>query len=73
MMPRTSRATTSVYALAPMGNAAHSGILASFTQVFPASRLALLSLAGLFLALLGALQPAIWAARARAITALRSE
>jgi putative ABC transport system permease protein len=56
-----------------MGNAAHSEIPASFTQVFPTSRLALLSLAGLVLALLGALLPAIWAARAQAITALRSE
>jgi len=36
-------------------------------------RLALLSLAALGIAVLGALLPATWAARARAATALRAE
>lgn len=56
-----------------MGNTAHSGIPASFTQVFPVSRLALLSLAALAIALLGALLPACWAARSRPMSALRAE
>jgi putative ABC transport system permease protein len=41
--------------------------------VFPVPRLALLSLAALVLAVLGALLPATWAARARPATALRAE
>jgi putative ABC transport system permease protein len=45
----------------------------SFTQVFPPSRLALLSLAALVIALGGALLPASWAARARPAVALRAE
>ena len=56
-----------------MAGTAHTGIPASFTQVFPPSRLALLSLAALVIAVAGALLPAGWAARARPATALRAE
>jgi putative ABC transport system permease protein len=41
--------------------------------VFPVSRLALLSLAALAIAVIGALLPATWAARTRPATALRAE
>jgi putative ABC transport system permease protein len=56
-----------------MAGTAHTGVPASFTQVFPPSRLAVLSLAALVIALIGALLPASWAARARPATALRAE
>jgi putative ABC transport system permease protein len=56
-----------------MADAAHTGIPASITQVFPPSRLALLSLAALAIAVIGALAPASWAARARPAVALRTE
>jgi putative ABC transport system permease protein len=56
-----------------MAGTAHTGIPASFLQVFPPSRLALLSLAALVLAAAGALLPASWAARARPGVALRAE
>ena len=56
-----------------MAGTAHTGIPASFTEVFPPSRLALLSLAALAIAAAGALLPAGWAARARPATALRAE
>ena len=56
-----------------MAGAAHTGVPASFTQVFPPSRLALLSLAALAIAAAGALAPASWAARARPAVALRTE
>jgi putative ABC transport system permease protein len=56
-----------------MAATAHTGVPASFTQVFPPSRLALLALAALVLAAAGALAPAIWAARARPVVALRTE
>ena len=56
-----------------MGATAHTGIPASFTQVFGPVRLALLSLAALAIAVAGALLPATWAARARPATALRAE
>jgi putative ABC transport system permease protein len=59
--------------LQAMAGTAHTGIPASFTQVFPPSRLALLSLAALAIAAAGALLPAGWAARARPATALRAE
>jgi putative ABC transport system permease protein len=52
---------------------AHTGIPASFTEVLPPSRLALLSLAALAIAVAGALLPGSWAARARPVTALRAE
>jgi putative ABC transport system permease protein len=56
-----------------MAGTAHTGIPASFTDVFPPTRLALLSLAALVIAVAGALLPASWAARARPATALRAE
>ncbi|MGD0240111.1 MAG: FtsX-like permease family protein [Streptosporangiaceae bacterium] len=56
-----------------MAGTAHTGIPASFTQVFPPSRLALLSLAAVLIAAAGALLPAIWAARGRPATALHAE
>jgi putative ABC transport system permease protein len=56
-----------------MAATAHTGIPASFTNVFPVPRLALLSLAALAIAVIGALLPATWAARARPATALRAE
>jgi putative ABC transport system permease protein len=56
-----------------MAGTAHTGVPASLTQVFPPSRLALLSLAALAIAVAGALLPATWAARARPAAALRAE
>jgi putative ABC transport system permease protein len=56
-----------------MAATAHTGVPASFTQVFPPSRLALLALAALVIAAVGALAPASWAARARPVVALRTE
>jgi putative ABC transport system permease protein len=56
-----------------MAGTAHTGVPASFTQVFPPARLALLSLAALAIAVAGALAPASWAARARPAVALRAE
>jgi putative ABC transport system permease protein len=56
-----------------MAATAHTGVPASFTQVFPPSRLALLALAALVIAAAGALAPASWAARARPVVALRTE
>ncbi len=53
-----------------MAGTAHTGIPASFTQVLPPSRLALLSLAAVAIAVAGALLPAGWAARARPAVAL---
>jgi putative ABC transport system permease protein len=62
--------TATVHAMAAT---AHTGIPASVTQVFPPGRLALLSLAALAIAVIGALAPASWAARARPAVALRTE
>ena len=62
--------TATVHAMA---GTAHTGVPAGFTQVFPPSRLAVLSLAALVIAVTGALLPASWAARARPAAALRSE
>lgn len=56
-----------------MGRTAGTGIPGSFTDVYPVARVALLSLAALGIAVLGALLPAAWVARARAATALRAE
>jgi putative ABC transport system permease protein len=56
-----------------MAGTAHTGIPASFTQVFSPSRLALLSLAAVAIAVAGALLPAGWAARARPAVALHAE
>ena len=62
--------TATVHAMA---RAANSEVPASVTQVYPPSRLALLSLAALAIAAAGALAPASWAARARPAVALRTE
>jgi putative ABC transport system permease protein len=62
--------TATVHAMA---GTAHTGVPASFTQVFPPSRLAVLSVAALVIAVVGAMLPASWAARARPATALRAE
>jgi putative ABC transport system permease protein len=56
-----------------MAGTARTGIPASFTQVFPPSRLALLSLVAVAIAAAGALLPASWAARARPAAALHAE
>jgi putative ABC transport system permease protein len=56
-----------------MAATAHTGVPASFSDVFPVPVLALLSLAALAIAVLGALLPATWAARSRPATALRAE
>jgi putative ABC transport system permease protein len=62
--------TATVHAMA---STAHTGVPADVTQVFPPGRLALLSLAALAIAVIGALAPASWAARARPAVALRTE
>ncbi|MBV9380442.1 MAG: hypothetical protein JO242_07190, partial [Streptosporangiaceae bacterium] len=62
--------TATVHAMA---GTAHTGVPASFTQVFGPARLALLSLAALVIAVAGAFPPASWAARARPAAALRAE
>jgi putative ABC transport system permease protein len=59
--------------LRAMAATAHTGIPASFTDVFPVPRLALLALAALVIAVIGALLPAAWAARSRPATALHAE
>jgi putative ABC transport system permease protein len=56
-----------------MAGTAHTAVPAGFTDVFPDSRLALLSLAAVAIAVLGALLPASWAARSRPATSLRAE
>jgi putative ABC transport system permease protein len=56
-----------------MAATAHTGVPASFTQVFGSARLALLSAAALVIAVAGALLPASWAASARPAAALRAE
>jgi putative ABC transport system permease protein len=62
--------TATVHAMA---STAHTAVPASFTDVSPVSRLALLSLAALVIAVLGALLPATWVARVHPATALRAE
>jgi putative ABC transport system permease protein len=59
--------------LTAMGHVSHTGVPASFTDVFPVARLAVLSLAALVIAVAGAFLPATWAARARPAVALRTE
>jgi putative ABC transport system permease protein len=56
-----------------MGNAAYTGIPASFIHIYPPPQLLLLGLSGLVIAAAGALLPAGWAARARTALALRTE
>jgi putative ABC transport system permease protein len=56
-----------------MGNAAQTGLPAGVYNVYRPAELVLLALAGLVIAVAGALAPAGWAARARTALALRAE
>jgi len=61
------------YVLPVMGNAAQTGLPASALDVYHTPELILLALAGLVIAVAGALAPAGWAARTRTASALRAE
>jgi putative ABC transport system permease protein len=61
------------YVLPVMAHAAATNVPASYVAVYSAPELALLALAGLVIAVVGALLPAGWAARSAAATALRAE
>ncbi|MEO3753853.1 FtsX-like permease family protein [Streptomyces sp. B6B3] len=61
------------YVLPVMGRAAGTNLPPSILDVYPTPWLVLLALAGVLIAVLGALLPAGWAARARTATALRTE
>jgi putative ABC transport system permease protein len=61
------------FVLPVMGHAAGTNLPPSVLDVYDAPRLVLLGLAGLTIAVLGALLPAGWAAKARTATALRTE
>jgi putative ABC transport system permease protein len=61
------------YVLPVMAHAGATNIPASYIAVYTGPELALLALAGLVIAVAGALLPAGWAARAGAATALRAE
>ncbi|MGX9886467.1 FtsX-like permease family protein [Streptomyces sp. NPDC002276] len=61
------------YVLPVMGHAAGTDLPPSIIDVYNTPQLVLLGLAGLATAVLGALLPAGWAARARTATALRTE
>jgi putative ABC transport system permease protein len=59
--------------LPAMASAANSGIPQSVMSVYSAPEMVLLGLAGLVIAIAGALAPASWAAGSRTATALRTE
>jgi putative ABC transport system permease protein len=59
--------------LPTMAHAANSGLPASVISVYSAPEMIGLALAGLVIAVAGALAPASWAARSRTATALRTE
>jgi putative ABC transport system permease protein len=61
------------YVLPVMAHAAATNLPASYIAVYSAPELVLLGLAGLVIAVAGALLPAGWAARSAAATALRAE
>ncbi len=61
------------YVLPVMGHAAQTAVPASVLNVYRPWELVLLALAGLVIAVAGALVPASWAARARTAFALRAE
>jgi len=61
------------FVLPVMGHAAGTNLPPSILDVYDAPQLVLLGLAGIAIAMLGALLPAGWAARARTATALRTE
>ena len=59
--------------LSAMASAANSGIPQSVMSVYSVPEMVLLGLAGLVIAIAGALAPASWAAGSRTATALRTE
>jgi putative ABC transport system permease protein len=59
--------------LPAMAHAANSGLPSSLISVYSLPEMVLLALAGLIIAIAGALAPASWAANSRTATALRSE
>ena len=61
------------YVIPAMAGAAGLGVPPSLQNVYGASELAALVLAGVVIALTGALLPAAWAARSRTASALRTE
>ncbi|WP_369249998.1 ABC transporter permease [Streptomyces sp. R41] len=61
------------YVLPVMGHAAGTNLPPSILEVYDTPQLVLLGLAGIVIAVLGALLPAGWAAKARTATALRTE
>jgi putative ABC transport system permease protein len=61
------------YVLPVMAHAGATNVPASYIAVYSAPELAVLALAGLVIAVAGALLPAGWAARSAAATALRAE
>lgn len=61
------------FVLPVMGHAAGTDLPPSILDVYDAPQLVLLGLAGVATAVLGALLPAGWAAKARTATALRTE
>jgi putative ABC transport system permease protein len=61
------------YVIPAMAGAAGLGVPASLENVYGAGELAALALAGLAIALAGALLPAGWAAKSRTASALRAE
>lgn len=61
------------YVLPVMGEAAGTGLPPSVLDVYDATQLVLLGLAGVVVALIGAMAPAGWAAKVRTATALRTE
>ncbi len=61
------------YVIPAMAGAAGLGVPASLQNVYGAGELVALALAGLVIALAGALLPAVWAARSRTAAALRAE
>jgi putative ABC transport system permease protein len=61
------------FVLPIMGNGAHTALPSAVLDVYHAPELAVLALSGLVIAVVGALAPAGWAARARTAVALRAE
>jgi putative ABC transport system permease protein len=59
--------------LPAMAHAANSGLPASLLSVYSVPEMVILALAGLVIAIAGALAPASWAANSRTATALRTE
>jgi putative ABC transport system permease protein len=59
--------------LPAMAHAANSGVPSSLISIYSAPEVVILALAGLVIAVVGALVPASWAANSRTATALRTE